>query len=138
LTAQVTAASAYVHTAGVGAATFLTADTSDEVQTWGTITTGRTIILTETGATTNIIGAITGTLVSTDAWTCAAYTAANGGGSATTTIASILSIKCTKASVGQVILNTAVIGANAAVEETTITLTTTAGGLAANTVVSRS
>jgi len=134
LTAQVTAASAYAQTNG-GVATFLTSDTTDEVQTWGTITTGRTIILTETGAATNTIGAITGTLVSTDAWTCNAYTAANGGGSTTTSTAAILSVKCTKASVGQVILNTAYPGANVGAEETTITLTTTAGGLAANTVV---
>lgn len=124
----------YRHTAGqlnyssaygqvnAGVATFLTADTTDEVLSYGTFTTGATIILTETGAATNTIGAITGTLVSTDLYTCTARDAANGAGSATVTVASILSILCTKTG-SQIILNTAAIAPDAGVSVTTITLT---------------
>ncbi|MEK7075563.1 MAG: hypothetical protein AAB948_02095, partial [Patescibacteria group bacterium] len=133
LTAQTSVESGYVQTTTEGVATFLTSDTTDEVQSYGTITTGQTIILTESGNTA--IGAITGTLVSTGLFTCTAYDAANGGGTATTTSAAILSIKCTKTG-AQVILNTAAVAEGVAnADVTTITLTTTAGGLAANTVV---
>lgn len=122
--AQLDATSAYAQ-AFTGVATFLASDTTDEVRSFGTVTTGQTIILTETGAATNTIGAITGTLVSTGGFTCTAYDAANGGGSATTTIASILSVKCVNTAANEVVLNTAALGPDAGVQTTTITLTTT-------------
>lgn len=121
---QLSASSAYVQ-ANTGVATFSPSDAADEVKSFGTVTTGRTIILTETGAATNIIGAITGTLVTTDGWVCTARDAANGLGSATTTIASILSVLCNNGAANQVVLNTAALGPDAGVQMTTITLTTT-------------
>lgn len=126
-TAQVSVSSGYAQT-NTGVVTFdaTATDTADENRSYGTVTSGQTIILTETGAATNVIGAITGTLVSTGGFTCTARDAANGGGSATTTIASIQSVLCTNTTTtSQVVLNVDPLGGNGAAEETTITLTTT-------------
>ncbi|MFA5080082.1 MAG: peptidoglycan-binding domain-containing protein [Candidatus Paceibacterota bacterium] len=126
-------ASAYTQT-NTGVVTFDTADGTDEVMSYGTVTNGSTIVLTETGIATNVIGAITGTLISTDGFTCAAYDAANGTGNTTTTIASIQSIKCTNSTVlGQVILNVDPLAADAAAANTSIALTS--GTYAAGTTV---
>ncbi len=125
--AQVSVTSAYVQTA-TGIVTFDagTTDASDEVKSYGTVTDGQTIILTETGAATNEIGAITGTLVSTGGFTCTARDTAEGVGAATTTVASIESILCTNATTSsQVVLDTLPIAAGGSIQITTITLTTT-------------
>ncbi len=129
---QVSVSSAYGQT-NTGIATFVAAgDTLDEVKSFGTVTTGQTIILTETGAGTNIFG-ITGTLLSTGGYACTGRDAANGLGSATTSQPALLSILCTSGTTNQVVLNTLALGADAAAAITTITLTTTT--LAIDTVV---
>ena len=124
--------SAYVQT-DTGIATFLTSDNTDEVLSFGTVGTGLTIILTETGAGTDLItNPLTGTLVDAG-FTCNAHAAANGGGAVEPIPANILSVKCTNGAGNEVILNTALVVPDAALQITTITLTTST--FATNTVV---
>jgi hypothetical protein len=120
----VSTGSAYAQT-NTGVVTFdaTATDNGDEVLSYGDYTNNATIVLTETGAATNTIGADTGTLNSVDGYTCTAYDAANGTGSATVLVASIQSIKCVKAGVGQIVLNVDPVAPNAAAAVTTITLT---------------
>jgi hypothetical protein len=83
----------------------------------------KTITLTES-ATDNVLTSI----VANNGMTCTAYTAINGGGSATTTISSIKSVVCTVAG-KQLIINADGTAANGAVSQVTvITLTVADAG----------
>lgn len=110
---------------------------TDEVQSYGTVTTGQTIILTEVGgsATGSIAAITTGTLITTGGFTCTSYADADGSGAATLAFADIQSVKCVNATTSsQVILNTQLVADVAnQTQATTITLTT--GTYAAGTVV---
>jgi len=124
--ANVSVLSAYGQT-GTGVATFLASDDTDEVRSFGTITTGQTINLTEAGVTSlNIVPITVGTLMTTGGFTCTAYDTANDTGTATVVISAIRSVKCVNATTAsQVIVNTTPIAANdGTLQETIITLTT--------------
>jgi hypothetical protein len=126
-TANVSVTSAYVQSVGTGVLLALS-ETTDEVLSYGTVTSLQDIILTETAVDSAIIGTITGSLVATGGFTCLTYDAAGGsvGNSATTTISAIKSIECVNTTTNSlVVLNTQLVAENAGVaQETTVTLTT--------------
>ncbi|MDD5639944.1 MAG: hypothetical protein PHR47_04095, partial [Candidatus Pacebacteria bacterium] len=83
----------------------------------------KTITLTEDATTDDVLTSI----VANNGMTCAAYTAVNGGGAATTTISAIKSIVCTVAG-KQLIINVDGTAANATPNQSTVvTLTVTDG-----------
>lgn len=136
-TSQVSVSSAFVQTANTGLAVVWAAGdtTNDEALSFGTVTSLQDIVLTETGAATNIItNPISGTLVSTGGFTCLPKAGADGAGATDWDVADVLSILCTNATTSsQVVLNTAPVAPNAGLAVTTITLTT--GTYAANSIV---
>ncbi|MHB8871529.1 MAG: beta strand repeat-containing protein [Candidatus Doudnabacteria bacterium] len=92
----------------------------------------KTITLTESGVDNVLTGITTNDATLTS---CLAYTAADGGGSATTTISAILSVKCTGTG-KQLIMNVAGTAANATASQVTIvTLTVTDGAYVVGSTV---